>query len=196
MADFKIPGSDSGPPPLAMLFHHRWAAPALEETLRQGGGARVATLAARLRAPRASVVRAVEGLTALGLIQPNPGHGHPLRPEFILTEAGARAAAGCAAYLRAAAWLNVEDLALRKWTAAAATELRAGGRRFTELRSGLLVVTDRALATTLRDLGEAGLVDRRVEDSAAAPVAVEYTLTRPGARLASTAKDVREALAA
>jgi len=67
-----------------------------------------------------------------------------------------------------------------QWRLVVLHDLQAGEKRFNELKRS----TDanaRTLSRVLEDLGEAGLVSRRVEDDA--PVATFYALTEKGAAL-------------
>jgi DNA-binding HxlR family transcriptional regulator len=140
---------------LIALFHHRWAPPALA-LLAERGGARFVELQRRLGVGRESLHRALATLIELGYVRPNIGYGHALRPEYLTTPAGYRAAAVVARVLAAA---DPETL-LRKWSVPVLAALGAQ-RRFFELR-GDLKVTPRALALALQDLEQAGLVRREV----------------------------------
>ena len=42
----------------------------------------------RLGVGRESLRATLDALRELGLVQPTPGHGHPMRPEYLLTAAG------------------------------------------------------------------------------------------------------------
>lgn len=162
-------------PDLIALFHHRWSAPVLAELLRQKGS-RFAALAGTLGVGSDSLRRALDSLHALGLVARNPGYGHPLRPEYILTENGKRIAQRCAKLLAA----SDDDVLLRKWSLPV---LAALGRpaRFSELRASVPGVTPRALALALKDLQAAELVERRIED--AYPPRALYLPTPQGRRL-------------
>ncbi|MGH2451320.1 MAG: winged helix-turn-helix transcriptional regulator, partial [Candidatus Limnocylindria bacterium] len=72
---------------ISALFHHRWAAPVLAE-LDRSRGSRFVTLSNRLALSRESLRRTLTALIDAGLVMKNPGYGHPLRPEYILTERG------------------------------------------------------------------------------------------------------------
>ena len=82
---------------------------------------------------------------------------------------------------------QLEDVGLKKWSMPCVLALAGGPRRFSELREILEGVSPRALALALKDLENAGVVDRRVTDDY--PPATVYRLTasgRPLARLAQT----------
>jgi DNA-binding HxlR family transcriptional regulator len=141
-------------------------------------GTRFVVLANRLGVGRTSLRRTLDALVELGLVRRNPGYGHPLRPEYLLTPEGEEAAARCERLL--AAVNGKRDIVLRKWSLPV---LLALGRqaRFSELRDALPGVTARALALALKDLERAGLVDRRVEETY--PPTAVYAPTAEAARL-------------
>jgi DNA-binding HxlR family transcriptional regulator len=157
------------------LFHHRWAAPALV-LLADRGGARFVELERKLGVGRASLRRALDALIELGYAAPNPGYGHPLRPEYRLTPAGMDAAAFASPVVRSAA----RETLLRKWSVPVLVAL-SEPRRFSELRAALPGVTPRALALALRDLEGARLVRREVLPTR--PPSTVYRTTPRGAAL-------------
>ena len=121
---------------------------------------------------------AARTLLELGLVARNPGYGHPLRPEYVVTAEGLAVAERCAKLLATA-----EDaVVLRKWTLPVLVALDRAAR-FSQLRAELPGVTPRALALALKDLQAGGLVERRVED--AYPPIVVYRATSRAARAAS-----------
>src|ERR671932_1580387 len=85
---------------LIALFHHRWSAAVLAE-LRRTRGTRFVVLSKSLGVGRESLRRTLDALIELGLVRRNPGYGHPLRPEYLLTRRG-EAVAGRLARLPAA----------------------------------------------------------------------------------------------
>jgi DNA-binding HxlR family transcriptional regulator len=162
---------------LIALFHHRWSALVLAELERQRGS-RFVALAQRLGVGRDSLRRTLDALIELRLVARNPGYGHPLRPEYVLTAAGESVAGRCH---RLVDLLNgTADVALRKWSLPVLVALE-GPSRFSELRVRLPGVTPKALAIALKDLQAAGLVERRVED--VYPPTAFYAATPAGRRL-------------
>ena len=141
---------------LVELFHHRWAAPALA-LLDERGGARFVELQRKLGVTRESLRRALDGLVELGYVRRNEGYGHPLRPEYLITDEG-RVASALAGRVTAS---SARETLLRKWSVPVLATL-GEPRRFSEIRATLPGVTPRALALSLRDLEEAGLVRRDV----------------------------------
>lgn len=156
---------------LIALFHHRWAPPALA-LLGERGGARFVELQRRLAVGRESLRRGLDALIELGLVRSNPGYGHPLRPEYVLTRRGQEPAATIDRLLAA----GDTGLLLRKWSVPVLAELGAE-RRFSELRGALPGISPRALALTLRQLEQAKLLRREV-----LPTRPPSTVYRPTAR--------------
>ena len=74
---------------ISALSRHRWALPILAH-LSGTGGSRFVPLAAALGMSRDALRQTLDSLMALGLVTPNPGYGHPTRPEYILTDEGRR----------------------------------------------------------------------------------------------------------
>jgi DNA-binding HxlR family transcriptional regulator len=160
---------------LVELFHHRWAAPALA-LLDERGGARFVELQRRLGVTRESLRRALDSLIELDYVRRNEGYGHPLRPEYLVTDAG-RTASRLAARVTTS---RARETLLRKWSVPVLASLDEP-RRFSELRATLPSVTSRALALALRDLEGAGLVRRDVLPTR--PPSTMYRATRRAARV-------------
>ena len=169
------------PEGLSRLTHHRWALPALAELHALGGGAKFVQVVNRLGGHRLAVEQAIETLCELGLVMPNPGYGHPLRPEYVLTAAGTAAGPACARVMQMVRSRGLEDVAGRKWALPTVLALKRGAERFGEVRRALGSATDRAISITLGDLGGARMVSQRagVEDARA----VLYALRTAGKEL-------------
>jgi DNA-binding HxlR family transcriptional regulator len=163
------------------LFHHRWAAPSLA-LLAERRGARFVELQRRLEVSGESLRRALDALIELGYVTRNPGYGHPLRPEYVITPRAKKAAAVATRVVAAG---DPETL-LRKWSVPVLAELDRE-RRFSELRSSLSGVTPRALALALQDLERAKLVRREVRPTR--PPSTVYRTTARGARVLGGRED-------
>ena len=166
---------------LPRLFHHRWAVPTLAALDATGGAAKFVTLRNQVGASRDSLRRTLRALIGAGLVRRNPGYGHPLRPEYMLTRPGRRLAPASATLVKKLKSLGIEEIALNKWSLPVVCALEAAGGRFGRVRAALGEVTPRALARALRDLRRAGIIERRLVDSY--PPYTEYRLTRRGRRL-------------
>lgn len=77
---------------LVNITSRAWALPILS-SLHTGVAGRQAPLLAATGASRTAFAQSMEHLISIGLLERNPGHGHPLRPEFRLTPPGIEAAA-------------------------------------------------------------------------------------------------------
>jgi len=86
-----------------------------------------------------------------------------------------RCARGDAALAHAFAFLG------KRWNGVVLGSLRSGPAGFCELARSIEGISDSVLSSRLSDLGEAGLIDRRVEEGP--PVAVRYALTSRGEAL-------------
>ena len=87
----------------------------------------------------------LDDLIAQGWVHRNPGYGHPMRPEYVLTEVGRQLAPCSGRLLETVRRLEIEPIAFRKWTMPVTWVLGTEPHRFGELRCELPTVTPRAL---------------------------------------------------
>jgi len=168
---------------LVGLFHLKWTVPLLASLEANPVHGRVAVLALRLDVGRSTIHRTLRVLVDQGLVAPNPGYGHPLRPEYVLAPLGAELAPWCARFeLALARRPAVVALAHQKWSMPLLVLVASGHRRFAELEAALGEVSPRALTQALRGLTAAGLLERSV--TVESPVRVAYRVTRSGRGLA------------
>lgn len=73
---------------LVNVTSRAWALPILAG-LHDGVPGRQAPLLTATGASRTAFAQSMDHLIGIGLLERNPGHGHPLRPEFRLTKQGA-----------------------------------------------------------------------------------------------------------
>jgi DNA-binding HxlR family transcriptional regulator len=81
------------------------------------------------------------------------------------------------------------ELIGKRWTGAIVSALTDGPLRFGELAKAVPGLSDRLLSQRLRELEEAGVVERAVEPGT--PVRVSYSLTEKGADLRPTISEIR-----
>jgi DNA-binding HxlR family transcriptional regulator len=172
--------STHDPELLLALTQQRWMLPVLAQ-FHGFGGRRFAELLGRLKLPRDSLVRTLELATELGWVQRNPGHGHPLRPEYILTAAGQSVAAAAAEISVRLDEAQIGPADLTRWSLPALRSIAAGSERFNELARSLTPASPRALSQTLRALARQELVEREVEGGF--PPSSRYRLTARGQAL-------------
>ena len=143
-----------------------WSLPILSN-LHDGVAGRQATLLAATGANRTAFAQSMNHLIEIGLMERNPGHGHPLRPEFRLTELGKTAAAIANKIQRVSS--NEDDGLLRRsWTIPILTSLHAPSH-FNGIKRSLVTITDRALSQSLRTMEDRNWVRRHVDDAARPP---------------------------
>lgn len=168
-------------PRLLALCRRRWALPILAE-LQRGervsgwhGGAKFVTLCHRLGANQAAVRQSLDHLIEMGLVAANSGHGHPLRPEYVLTRPGDRVAPACERIDDLLERLKARPVGLRRWSLPILQVVdRLEPARFTAIGAAIGGVTDRALALSLKGLCGADLLERQVVDTF--PVGTLYHL--------------------
>lgn len=175
---------------LAELFHHRWTVPLLAGLSATGSG-RVVEIRHELGASRGGVRQALDSLIDLDLVARNPGHGHPLRPEYVLTARGERIAAESARIVQLTEEWSIQRLAFRKWSLPVTYGMGDEGARFSEMRARLPGITDRALSAALRVLETSRLAERIVHPGR--PPAVEYLPTDRAGELLPPLRRVAEA---
>jgi DNA-binding HxlR family transcriptional regulator len=167
---------------LVALFHNRWAVPILAELHRQRGS-RFVTLGRTLGTSRESLRRTLAALIDSGLVGRNPGYGHPLRPEYVLTRRGERLARACRPLVETIRHAGLEEIGFKKWSMPVVYALSSDALRFSELRETLPGISPRALTLALKELERAGVVERRVTDDY--PPATVYRLAEGAQALAA-----------
>jgi DNA-binding HxlR family transcriptional regulator len=170
------------PEVLRRLGGNRWAMPVMA-FLHREGGARFAVVARRFGISPHSLARCLEYLRECGWLIPNPGHGHPLRPEYLLSDAGRPVGVLSDRIMGERERQGLDAADLSRWSLPLVAGLVGDWRRFGELQVRLDPISPRALSLTLKQAIEQTLVDRRVED-AFPPVAL-YGLSGRGRDLAA-----------
>jgi len=140
---------------------------AILSNMHAGVPGRQAALLTATGASRTAFAQSMEHLIRIGLLERNPGHGHPLRPEFRLTSLGIEAAA-LASRVQSIATAEDRDLLRRTWTLPVLTTLHRP-RPFNEIRKNLLTITDRALSQSLKTMEDRAWVCRNVDSEARPP---------------------------
>lgn len=162
---------------LVKITSRAWSLPILA-LLHHGVPARQAPLLANTGAGRTAFAASLKHLLELGLLERNPGHGHPLRPEFRLTLAGDIASAMAARIMD-----SVPDpektIVLQKSWSVPVLAVTARPSRFIDIRTQLGPITDRALSQSLTLLHDHRWIARDV-DIAQKPPKPMYCATNAG----------------
>ena len=160
-----------------------WAVPILAN-LHAGIAGRQAPLLAATGASRTAFAQSVDHLISIGLLERNPGYGHPLRPEFRLTELGISAAALANKIQRVTAEED-QDLLRRSWTLPVLTAIHRPSH-FNEIKRNLRTISDRALSQSLKKMEIRSWVHRHVDDTARPPRSI-YRAVNTGGLISSIA---------
>ena len=153
--------------------------------LHRGVPGRQAPLVSASGAGRTAFVQSLNHLVELGLIARNPGHGHPLRPEFVLTDEGKEMAALSHRIVESVG--SAENALIRRnWTVPVLGVI-GSPLHFSEIRTRIPPITDRALSLTLKTLENRSWVRREV-DGAARPPRAAYLAIGQGAKISGAIK--------
>ncbi len=156
-----------------------WALPILA-SLHSGVPGRQASLLSATGASRTAFGQSMDHLLEIRLIERNPGHGHPLRPEFRLTQQGKRAAA-IAHKIRSITQDDDQALLRRTWTLPILATLHRP-RFFNEIGRDLGPITDRALSQSLKSMEAKNWVSRTISETARPPRSL-YSAVNSGAMI-------------
>ncbi|WP_298840677.1 helix-turn-helix domain-containing protein [uncultured Roseobacter sp.] len=137
-------------------------------------------------AGRTAFVQSISHLVDLGLLERNPGHGHPLRPEFRLTRDGLAAGDMAAHVLTIGQEDGAPDLLRRMWTIPVLAVCQEP-RYFSDIRTDLAPVTDRALSQTLKNLHARNWLQRNT-DASLHPPRPAYMATNAGVAIGRAAQ--------
>jgi len=153
-----------------------WAMPILS-SLHSGIAGRQAPLLAATGASRTAFAQSMDHLIELGLLERNPGYGHPLRPEFRLTKLGMTAAA-IASKIHDVSKEEDWPLLRRSWTLPVLTSLHKPSH-FMDVKRHLPTITDRALSQSLKSMEARNWVCRSVDGAARPPRSI-YSAVNTG----------------
>ena len=164
-----------------------WTLPILS-SLHVGVAGRQATLLAATGASRTAFAQSMDHLIKSGLLERNPGYGHPLRPEFRLTQLGKEAAA-IADKIQRVSSEDDQSLLRKSWTLPVLTSLQKPSH-FNEIKRNLHTITDRALSQTLKSMEVRDWVHRRVDQTARPPRSIYSAVNTGGMISKITASEI------
>jgi DNA-binding HxlR family transcriptional regulator len=130
----------------------------------------------------------MDHLISLGLLERNPGYGHPLRPEFRLTKVGVTAAA-IANRIQSVTADEDQDLLRRSWTLPVLTALHRPSH-FNDIKRNLRTITDRALSQSLKTMEVRNWVQRDVDEAARPPRSIYCAVNTGGLISSVTATEI------
>ena len=161
---------------LVKLTSRAWSLKILA-LLQAGVPGRQAPLLAATSASRTSFASSLGHLVQLGLLERNPGHGHPLRPEFRLTGNGVKVAETASRVVKAVPDDGEFALLRRSWTVPILA-LTDTPQRFSVIKSNLATITDRALSTSLHQLEARDWLQRDIDTSRRVPFPTYLAVNR------------------
>ncbi|MBL1431582.1 MAG: helix-turn-helix transcriptional regulator [Robiginitomaculum sp.] len=168
---------------LSGLCKRRWALPVLA-LLADGHAARIYPLSQHLSCSRVAIGQALNLLQGIGLLAVNSGHGHPLRPEYILTTHGKKLANKALLLWHSTQQENdLIRVVYARWSLPVLL-LSQQQVRFSQIRTTLKPITDRALSQSLSGLTKRKLLLRKV-DITQHPPASFYQTSQMGQKLIS-----------
>lgn len=174
---------------LTQLAHHRWNVAIVAE-LHLSHGAKFVTLANRLGPSHSTLTRCLAALIDLGMVRRNPGYGHPMRPEYLLTARGEDCGPACLALVRRLEKSAQSQVGFNKWSLPLVAAIGTQRCRFGELRQALPGISPRALTLSLKELEALGWLRREVTDDY--PPRTEYRLQRVGLGLWRVLRDLAD----
>ncbi len=165
---------------LVKLTSRAWSLSILAQ-MDRGVPGRQATLISATGAGRTAFNQSLAHLIDLGLMERNPGHGHPLRSEFRLSAEGAQIA-GIASTVESLVKQPCQRILLRRAWSLPVLSASRHPRYFGEIKTRLLPITDRALSQSLKLLETHQWLRRDVESSGR-PLRARYRATDTGAEI-------------
>ena len=153
--------------------------------LYMGTPGRQASLISASGAGRTALAQSLRHLTDFGLLERNPGHGHPLRPEFRLTPKGVEAAIFSEKMRRVVPEQHDRITLRRAWTVPILA-VSQDPRHFTDIKTHLGVITDRALSQSIKQLQKKYWL-QRIVDPSVIPTRPLYQATNAGALISKAA---------
>lgn len=165
---------------LVKLCARAWAT-AILAAFHNGVPGRQAALLGATGAGRTAFAQSLAHLQDLKLVMRNPGHGHPLRPEYRLTARGDVYAA-IAARIEAAVPAKDEAALLRKAWTVPILAVAPKPTTFSHIRRTLPSLTDRALSLNLKTLQNINWLERSVDVESAPPKPI-YKAANAGLRI-------------
>lgn len=137
----------------------------------------------RLRLSRETLRRAVQWLVDEDYVLRNPGYGHPLRPELLLTPWGEAISNPCQNLLDLQERdEHIADVIRKKWTLPVLVATHVSDGRYSQVAAIVEECSSRALSQALRCLEDSVLIKREIVEMR--PVRIEYRLTKMGREFA------------
>ena len=130
--------------------------------MHSGIAGRQSLLLSATDAGRTAFTQSLRHLFDLGLLENNPGHGHPLRSEFRLTLKGVEVAV-FANKITYAAHKPLDSVLLRRAWSVPILMVSQKPLHFIQIKTQLRTITDRALSQSLKQLQARNWLRRKID---------------------------------
>lgn len=174
-------------PALVKITSRAWCLDILA-LMHSGTPGRQAPLLAASGAGRTAFGQSLSHLLEAQLLERNPGHGHPLRPEYRLTPKGVDAARIAYRIRRVVSDPTDCHMLRRVWTVPVLV-VSQQPRHFTEIKTALEPITDRALSQSLKQLRTQRWLERTVDTERLPPRSL-YRASGVGAQIGAAVNPV------
>lgn len=158
-----------------LLFRYKWIIPTLAE-MHPGGGAKFITIINRFGMSRSMLTSTLAHLMDFGFVEKNSRYGHPMRPEYVLTAAGAKVSPFCYEFMSLLRKKNMPHLLQNRWACPIIFHTGNKECRFNEYKRILRPITSKALSESLDFLLKKGSIKKDI--IIATPPAPIYTLPK------------------
>ena len=159
------------------IFHHRWSLPIIA-LLHQYQGAKYSFLLNKFELSRSVLSKTLNELIENGLVKRNTGHGHPMRPEYLLTSKGKDIGPFCLQTFDFCSENHLEELLKSKWAIPIFYQVHLGHSKFSEIKDQLDGITARSLSAELKNLTQKKLITRKLKNEF--PPSPIYSANRRG----------------
>ena len=146
---------------LLMLVQHRWNICILAE-IHAHHGSKFVTMVNRIGLSRSSLKTSLAHLKQQELVKRNPGYGHPMRPEYVLTNRGRAIGQDCQVLSQLLSKPSDRDVAYRKWSLPLIAVIGEERMRFSAVRVALGDPTPRAVTLALKMLENQRWIQRKI----------------------------------
>ena len=143
------------------LFKYKWLVPVIAQIHLQNGG-RFVSIYKEQGMSRSMLTSTLKHLINYGLIIKNPGYGHPLRPEFILTPLGKQFAPFCVEFMELTKNQNLSFVLQNRWAAPIIFKTGTTQARFNHYKKSLKPITSKALSESLNFLVANNFINKKI----------------------------------
>jgi len=143
--------------------------------LFESKGSKYISLVKKLDISKDTLSRTLKHLIKTGYVRKNPGYGHPLRPEYILTPQGNKLGQLSADFKSSVKDYKNHKILMSKWSIPIIFSIEDTQFKFNQLKKDVAPITSAALSRSLKELIENDFIIRIIEDKF--PPIIKYSLS-------------------